>query len=100
MALARLLGARDRARAWFVIDELFGGDSDSDEDRSIDFSSPSFLAYLQSSKAISDLVNTRYLRERAIRKPSTNVFEEDLRVEEDGTHWLNDTEFLNKYRMD
>lgn len=97
--MAKLLSARDRARAWFVIDELFGGD-DSDEDRSIDFTSPSFLAYLQSSKALSDLANTRYLRDRIIRKPSTNVFEEDLRVEEDGTHWMNDNEFLNKYRMD
>ncbi|EJK67066.1 hypothetical protein THAOC_11944 [Thalassiosira oceanica] len=54
----------------------------------------------RSSKALSDLANTRYLRDRIIRKPSTNVFEEDLRVEEDGTHWMNDNEFLNKYRMD
>ena len=28
LALARLLSARDRARAWFVVDELFGVDSD------------------------------------------------------------------------
>ena len=94
-ALEKLVRKYERAKAFFIVDQLL----DSDDEDSLDLDCPSFLHYLN-TKARLDLGRTnRYFLDRVIRKSESRVFEDDLRVNEDGTHWLNDREFKHKYRM-
>ena len=94
-AIRGLLERYERAKAFFIVDQLL----DSDDDASLDFDSPAFLSYLNARSNHSRSVESRYLADRVQRKSPAKIFKDDLRVKEDGTHWLNDDEFKRKYRM-
>ena len=51
LAIARILGNYERAKALFVVDQLWDSDCDSDS-VSIDLDSPSFLTYLSSKSKL------------------------------------------------
>ena len=70
------------------------------DNKSFNVHSPTFLAHLGNKVQLDKISAPRYVGERHIRKSLSQVFEENLCVNKDGIHWLNDTEFKNKYRMD
>ena len=57
------------------------------------------MAYLQAKAKLHTVLGQRYLAKRGCRKSGMNIFEHDLHEEEDGTHWMNDSDFKKKYRM-
>ena len=57
----------------------------------------SFLALLQCQRRLTKLRNKRYYSARHIRKYSRHIFEHDLDGDGDAP-WLNEVEFMNKYR--
>jgi hypothetical protein len=65
----------------------------------VDVEDPNFACYYWAKSRLKRIVESRYSVERKHRKsPLECIFEDDLRVSEDGTHWLNDFEFKRKYR--
>ncbi|KAL7538614.1 hypothetical protein ACHAWF_010854 [Thalassiosira exigua] len=94
-ALNRLLGLYRRARACFVLDDIV----DATDDESLDLESPAFLSYIHFWYRLRALESSRYSVPRVLRKHDFCIFERDLEEREDKKHWLNDEEFLRKYRM-
>lgn len=59
----------------------------------------SFL-FIRACRQFNRIKNTRYFKQRgSYRRSEHNEFEEDLRVSDDGSHWLNDEEFKRRYRV-
>ena len=65
----------------------------------LESSDPTTLSFLAAVTRLIQLRNSRYFLKRQCRKSTTQQFEEDLLVNEDGSQWLNDSEFKMKYRM-
>ena len=65
----------------------------------VDVEDPNFACYYRAKSRLTHIVKSRYSVKRKYRKsPMESIFEEDLRLSEDGSHWLNDLEFKRKYR--
>lgn len=99
---------RDRAysaarRAFRAATALLLAQHNVDDQPLLDLSDPNpiTLTFLGVSRNLNRIKNTRYFENRVHRKSSIEeaVFEDDLRVCEDGSHWLNDAEFKRKYRV-
>lgn len=93
---------RDRAysaarRAFRAATALLLAQHNVDDQPLLDLSDPNpiTLTFLGVSRNLNRIKNTRYFENRVHRKSSIEeaVFEDDLRVCEDGSHWLNDAEF-------
>jgi hypothetical protein len=65
----------------------------------IDADDTTFMCLLQARARLKRVENTRYIAERKCRKSKLeNIFEDDLRESEDGSHWMNNMDFKRKYR--
>ena len=94
-ALDTLLGTYKRARALFVVEQLL----DSNDDDIFDESSTAFLLFVQAKAKLDHIRKSRYVAKRTTRKSAFDIFDDDLRENEDGTHWMNESDFKHKYRM-
>ena len=65
---------------------------DASEPFVIDVPDPVTVSFFASITGLIHLRMSRYFMKRHSRKSSLKQFEEDLRVNEDGSHWLNDAE--------
>ena len=59
----------------------------------------SYLELMRSSELLDEAQRSHYMCSRTYRRSSVFQFETDLEVRTDGTHWLNEEEFVSKYRM-
>ncbi len=59
---------------------------------------PVTVSFMATFTRLLHLRESRYVIERKCRKSVSETFEDGLRVNEDGSHWLNDSEFKKKYR--
>lgn len=65
----------------------------------VDVEDPHFACYYRAKLRLNRIVESRYSVERKHRKsPLESIFDDDLRESADGTHWMNDIEFKQKYR--
>ena len=102
---SRRAKALDRAKKIFHATSalLIIGRLLEDEGVSFDVNEPDpvVLSFLQTFTQLKRIKNSRYFLKRHRRKSTlnTSIFEDDLRVCEDGTHWMNDVEFKRKYRV-
>ena len=92
-ALAHVRRSYERAKMLFAVDQLL------DDDVSLNLESPTFISYLHARSRLSSILNSRYITTRTCRKSEMNIFENDLNVQEDGLHWMNESDFKKKYRM-
>ena len=85
------------ASALLIVGHLF----DSDVAVDVDDPDPITLSFLRASHRLNCIKQTRYFAPRGTYRKSTlqGIFDDDLRVSEDGTHWLSDNEFKRKYRV-
>lgn len=59
----------------------------------IDDPDPITVSFVATLTRLLRLRKSRYIIERKCRRSMMKTFEDDLRVNEDGSHWLNDAEF-------
>jgi hypothetical protein len=65
----------------------------------VDVEDPHFACYYWAKLRLNRIVERRYSVERKHRKsPLESIFDDNLSESEDGTHWLNELEFKQKYR--
>ena len=70
---------------------------DASEPMVINISDSVTVSFFSSFTGLLHLRMSRYLMKRHNLKSSSKQSEEDLCVNEDGSHWLNDAEFKRKY---
>ena len=92
------------ASALLLVAQLFenGGDAvDVDATVDVDNQDPVTLLFLRASHRLNRIKQMRYFARRGTYRKSTlqYIFEDDLHVSEDGTHWMSDDEFKRKYRV-
>ena len=76
------------ASALFVVGHVLSNTS------LVDVEDPHFACFYQAKLRLKHIVESCYSDERKHRKsPLESIFDDDLRVSEEGTHWLNDLEF-------
>ncbi len=62
-------------------------------------SDPTMVSFLEVFTRLNQLQNSCYFSKQQSRKSITQQFDEDLLVKEDGSQWLNDSEFKRKCQM-
>ena len=99
-AIATARKAFQAVSALLIVERLL---DDELETFSLDVNEPDpvLLSFLQSFTRLKRIKKSRYYMKRFWRKSSLNttIFEDDLRVCEDGSHWMNEDEFKRKYRV-
>ena len=97
-SLSSLAFSRDRARQLFVADNLhILLDGDYHE---LNATNDSFMLLGGLNRLHRLMTQSRYIVTRFARKCPYNAFHADLNENDDDINWLNDEEFLCKYRMD
>lgn len=87
----------DNAKRMFLFQNVIREDdgfSDDDE-----LGTLSYLGMMRASNRLARAKRNRYLSSRVHRKSTSFIFEMDLEFFSDGRGWLNDEEFLSKYRV-
>ena len=87
----------DNAKRMFFFQNIIREDDGSSDDD--DLGTLSYLAMMRVSNRFAASKRSRYLAPRMQRKSTSFVFEMDLEIFSDGAGWLNDEEFLSKYRV-
>ena len=59
----------------------------------------SYLSYVRARSRLRKAQSSRYIAERIQRKSDLRIFEQDLEILPDNTHWLCETESLKKCRV-
>ena len=87
----------DNAKRMFLFQNIIREDDGSSDDE--DLGMLSYLAMMRASNRFATAKRSRYLAPRTQRKMTSCIFEMDLETTSDSHGWLNDEEFLSKYRV-